>query len=339
MRLRATRIIEDTATTKTIRFERLDGSIPPFRAGQYVNMFVEIDGVRTSRPYSISSPPGADYLDLTVRDKPGGFVASHLLSNAKEGDEFETTGPAGSFYHEPLIDGKNLVFLAGGSGVTPFMSIIREQGDKGWPLNINLLYGCRVPDDVIFDKELKKLGKDNENFNCSIVISEPPDKYRGLKGFLDEKVIKKQVGDVKDKTFYLCGPNAMYDFCLPVLEKLGVPRHKIKRELYGPPDDATKEPGWPKKIKPDTLFEVEVEGRGKFKARASEPLMNSLERNGYVVPALCRSGECSLCRTKLVSGKVFMPENNGVRESDHFYGYIHACVSYPLEDIVIRLEG
>ena len=84
MKLRVIEIIEETPSTKTLRFERTDGLLPPFRPGQYVNLFADVDGVLTSRPYSISSAPRganeANMLDLTVRDKPGGFVASFLLN-------------------------------------------------------------------------------------------------------------------------------------------------------------------------------------------------------------------------------------------------------------------
>ncbi|MCP4594708.1 MAG: hypothetical protein GY842_28580, partial [bacterium] len=149
MRLRVTEIIQQTPTTKTFRCQRTDGPLPPFRPGQYVNVFVDVDGVLTSRPYSIASPPpggdkGGSLLELTVRDKPGGFVAPYLLHEVQVGDELETPGPQGSFYHEPLTDGDELVFLAGGSGITPFMSIIRDAfgaGAETAPLRIHLFYG------------------------------------------------------------------------------------------------------------------------------------------------------------------------------------------------------
>ena len=63
--------------------------------------------------------------------------------------------------------------------------------------------------------------------------------------------------------------------------------------------------------------------------------MNSLERAGIVITASCRSGECSLCRTKLVSGKVFQPRGVKLRKSDRTFGYIHTCMAYPLEDLEI----
>ncbi len=177
------------------------------------------------------------------------------------------------------------------------------------------------------------------DFIYALVISEPPPGQVGLTGFLDAKLIHDQVGDVAGKTFYICGPNVMYDFCLAALQELGVPRHKIRRELYGPPTDVTKEPGWPQALRVNQVFNVEIVGRAQhtIRARAGEPLMNSLERYGIVVPAVCRSGECSACRTKLLSGQVFMPAHTGLRASDREHSYIHPCVSYPLRDLRIRL--
>ena len=337
MRLRVMEIIEETPTTKTFRLERTDGPLPPFRPGQYVNLFVDVDGVLTSRPYSISSLPGADFLELTVRDKPGGFVAPYLLNEVQVGDELETTGPAGSFYYEPLIDGRDLVFLAGGSGITPFMSILRDAVQHERSLNIHLLYGSRLPEDVIFHEELTELSTQQANLHYSLVISEPPPDYEGLSGFLRPDIILEQVGDPSGKTFYICGPNLMYDFCLAALTEMGVPRYRMKRELYGPPDDVTQEPGWPQDLAADVVFTVEVEGQETIQASAGEPLLNSLERYGIVVPAVCRAGECSACRTQLLAGQVFQPGHTALRESDRAHGYIHACVSYPLQDLRIRV--
>ena len=371
MRLRVVEIVQETPTTKTFRCERSDGPsagsgrspLPPFRPGQYVNVFVDVDGVLTSRPFSISSPPsippargGEDrrkegeegILELTVRDKVGGFVAPYLLHEIQVGDELESTGPKGSFYHEPLIDGDELVFLAGGSGITPFMSIIRDALRRERPLNIHLLYGSRAPDDVIYGDELAELAASHSNFTYSPVMSKAPPDYDGLTGLLDANLIREQVGTVEGKTFYVCGPGVMYDFCMAALDELGVPSYKVRRELYGPPDDVTQESGWPEGLLGDTIFNVEIanlppalrggqRGGKTVRAPAGEPLMNTLERYGIVVPAVCRSGACSACRMRLLSGRVFQPAHTALRESDREHGYIHACVSYPLEDLRIGL--
>jgi ferredoxin-NADP reductase len=347
MQLRLVEIKQETPTTKTFRFERTDAPLPPFRPGQYVNLFLDVDGVLTSRPYSISSPPGTDILDLTVKEKPDGFVSPYLLNELQVGDQVESTGPKGKFYHEPLIDGDELVFLAGGSGITPFMSILEDMLKKNQAeaLNIHLIYGSRKPEDVIFGQQLQALADSHPNFKYALVISEPPPGYQGLTGFLDADQIRGQLADpqsgeishLAQKKFYICGPNVMYEFCLAALLELGVPPHRIKRELYGPPDDVTQEPGWPKGISGDQVWRVEVAGMKQIHTPAGEPLMNSLERHGIVVPAVCRAGSCSACRIRLLSGRVFQPPSARLRESDRKNGYIHSCVAYPLEDLTIRL--
>jgi len=337
MNLRVVEILPQTATAKTFCFERVDGPLPPFRAGQYVNVMANVEGVRTSRPYSISSAPMAERLELTVRDKLGGFVAPYLFNKLKIGHVLETSGPAGHFYYEPLIDGKDLVFLAGGSGITPFMSMIRDTVKRQRPLKINLLYGSRTPEDVMFKKELEKLAAAHSNFSFSLVISEPPEGYGGLRGFLNSKLIAEVVGDIKGKTVYVCGPRAMHDLCRASLKEMEVPQRKIRYELYGAPDDVSKEPGWPEGLSRDMVFEVDVAGKKMILAKAGEPLLNALDRNGLVVPALCRSGECSACRIGLLAGRVFVPTQATVRESDKKAGYIHGCVSYPIDNLKIRL--
>jgi len=340
MHMRVTGINQGTKSSKTFSFERLDGPIPPFRPGQYINLFLDVDGVMTSRPYSIASSPGAQTLELTVRDNPGGFVAPYILNELLIGDEIVTTGPEGHFYHEPLTDGRDLVFLAGGSGITPFMSMIRyflTTDAPQPPPDITLIYGSRMADDIIYNDELTRLSADYPNFKYVSVISEPPPGFNGVAGLLDASLISRLVPNIEGKTFYICGPNAMYDLCLGALIKLGIPRYRIKRELYGPPEDITSLPGWPAEVRPENIFDIAIAGFKQIRAPAGEPLMNSLERYGIVVPAICRVGECSACRVRLLKGKVFMPPQTGIRESDRDFGYIHACVSYPLEDLQIRI--
>jgi phytoene dehydrogenase-like protein/ferredoxin-NADP reductase len=335
--LKVKEIISETASARTFRLESKDGKLPWFRAGQYINLFVDIGGVKTSRPYSISSAPGKPYYDITVRRVEGGFVSSYLLDKVKKGDSFESTGPGGYFYHEPLIDSTDLVFLAGGSGAAPFMSIIREAVEKKSGLNIHLIYGSRNPADIIFDKELKELSGKYKNIKVDYVISDKVDGWIGTTGFLDAKNISSLAGDIKGKTFFVCGPALMYELCGEALVSLGVTSRRVRQEAYGPPQDVTKEPAWPGIAASKEFVITEARSGKKVKAKAGEPLMNSLERAGIVVPAACRSGECTACRTKLVSGKVFAPARVHHRQADIKFGYIHPCMSYPVEDLVIRI--
>jgi len=332
------KIDEVNKHTKTFRLAPTNNYLPPFQAGQYINLFVNTGGILTSRPYSIASPPNqTGYYDITVKRVEDGFVSSYLLDDVQTDDMFESTSPSGYFYYNPLIHGKDLVFLAGGSGITPLMSMLRETVDRHFERNIHLIYGNRIPEDIIYSDELDKISHPYDNIKVTHVISDPPSGYDGLTGFISADLMVDLIDDIQGKTFFVCGPEAMYTFCMEELRKLGVKPKKIRKEVYGPPKDVTSQPGWPGNISTHDTFTVKVMDGKKISASAGEPLMNSLERAGIVIPASCRSGECSLCRTKLISGKIFHPQGVHLRKSDRQFGFIHPCMAYPLEDLEILI--
>jgi len=162
--LTVSEIIVETPTVTTLRLVGVKGALPPFQAGQYINLLVDIDGIRTSRPYSISSSPCmTGHYDLTVRQLDDGFVSTHLCRDIRVGDTLQASGPAGNFAYNPLLHGKDLVFLAGGSGVTPFMSMIRDATDRNLERRIHLIYGSVRSDDIIFDDALETLCQRSDN--------------------------------------------------------------------------------------------------------------------------------------------------------------------------------
>jgi NAD(P)H-flavin reductase len=272
-----------------------------------------------------------------VRRADGGLVSNYLLDEVSKGDRLQSSGPAGNFYYNPLFHDKNMVCLAGGSGITPFMSIIHEIADCGIDRTVFLFYGNKNLDDVIFHEKFKAISNRFENIQYIPVIEEPPNDYDGSRGLITGNLIKEKIGNLEDKTFYLCGPQGMYDFCIPELVRLGIPDKKIRKEVYGAPVNICDYPGWPEDIKAETIFKVGINGGRTLDARAGEPLITALEKKGVIVPSLCRSGECSMCRIRIISGKVFQPKGVPVRKSDRQFGYVHSCVSYPLDDLEIAL--
>ncbi|MCP3952858.1 MAG: 2Fe-2S iron-sulfur cluster binding domain-containing protein [Desulfobacterales bacterium] len=339
LQLRVTRILAETASTKTFRLVTADGRyLPPFQAGQYINLFVEIGGVRTSRPYSVSSPPTQTaYYDITVRRVPDGFVSIYLLDEVLVGQVLTSTSPAGTFYHNPLFHGDDLVLIGGGSGITPFMSMIREVTDRGGDRQVHLVYGSRVTDDIIFGEELQQRAAAHDNLTVTPVISEPAKGYAGPSGFITGELLLDLLGSLDGKMFYLCGPEVMYTFVKAELLKLGIPERRIRIEVYGPPADVTAQPGWPEAIKADDRFKVSLPGGDVIPVSAGEPLMAGLERAGLTLNTCCRSGECSLCRTLLLAGNVFHAAGAKLRKSDSISGYIHPCMAYPLSDLSIMI--
>ncbi len=335
--LTVSEIMEQTASAKSFKLVSGSGPLPPFQSGQYINLFVEAGGIRTSRPYSIASPPTqTGYYEITVRRVEDGFVSNVLLDELKPGDRLQASSPSGNFHYNPLFHGDRLAFIAGGSGITPFMSMIREMADRNLDRRLHLFYGSRLEEDVIYRQEIERIAEAHKNFTWDLVVSEPDPSFSGCRGFIDADLIGKRL-EGKDWTFFVCGPEAMYQFCLPELEKLSIPARKTRVEVMGAPKHIASYPGWPASVKAGDIFQVAVRGNKSIRAAAAEPLMISLEKAGVVIPALCRSGECSLCRTKLLSGKVYQPNGVKLRKSDRAFGYIHPCMAYPISDIEILL--
>ena len=106
--------------------------------------------------------------------------------------------------------------------------------------------------------------------------------------------------------------------------------------MFGASGDITKEPGFPAEVSADQVFKLTVNGQ-VIDAKASEPILVALERAKIRINVCCRSGECSLCRVKLVSGKVFLSKGVLLRKADEKFGYIHSCKAYPISDLEIEL--
>ncbi|QNH08036.1 FAD-binding oxidoreductase [Ectopseudomonas composti] len=337
--LQVAEIIEDTPSTKTLRLVAVDGqALPPFQAGQYINLFVEIDGVRTARPYAMSSSPlQRMHYDLTVKRAQGGFVSNYLLDRVSVGQRLSSSGPMGTFHHNPLFHGDDLVFLAGGSGSVPARSMLLNILERELPQRFHMIYVNSHVDDVIYADELRELAARHENFTLSEVISRPPADYSGRSGRLNRAMLQELLGEIGDKMFYICGPTPFNDSCVALLGELGVARRRIRVEANGAPKTPHQQAGWPAGVSLDDEVTITVQGRGSFRSIVGEPLLNALERNGYFVENACRSGECSLCRVKLTSGEVFSPQEAHLRKSDRDFGWIYSCVAFPIGDIEVLL--
>lgn len=338
LKLVVSEIIEINKDAKTFRLVSKEGLLPVFQSGQYINIFVEIHGILTSRPYSIcSSNRQHAYYEITVARIASGFVSDYFIDNVKVGDEFTANGPAGAFHYNPVFHSNKSVFIAGGSGITPFMSMSREVLNAGLDREIHLIYGCRNEDVVLFKDELVNMAKRHSNFTFSLVLSDPSKDYSGPTGFINDACIKKLVGNIQDSTYYICGPQIMNDFVSNALLRLDIKPRMIRREMFGSRQDIQNEPAWPTELTGKETFTITINKGKKIPATSGESLLTALERSGVRVNVCCRSGECSLCRIQLVSGKVFMPRGVLLRHADEKFGYIHSCKSYPISDLEIQL--
>jgi glycine betaine catabolism B len=340
VKVRIAQLRRETPDTTTLVVEATNGALPAFSAGQYVNVFVQVQGVRTSRPMSISAPPRADgAMELTIKRKEGGLVSGHLLETLKVGDELQISGPEGELHFNPVRDGRDLVFIAAGSGVTPFMGMIEEVLGRSSDVRVALLQGSRTADAIIFRDRLQALARGGRLRLCSTLSRSGPG-WEGERGRIDAAMIGRFLeGEaLAGKTFFVCGPLDLERDATRALVELGVSPSRIRVEPSGAIEDVTRRPDWPPAVRADQRFEIRVEGHAEaISARAGESLLSSFERAGVALPVLCRSGHCGSCRTRLFDGDVLRAAGPGQRHAESAAGFIHACVSHPLSDLRVAV--
>ena len=309
------------------------------RAGQYICLRLNIGNSVVSRPYSLCSSPKeslAGNYKIAVKLVGEGFVSGYILENFKVGDVIEASAPQGNFCYEPLRDMPHVIGIAGGSGITPFLSFMKAAADGDEDMAMTLIYGVKTENDILFKAELDSLAEKCENLNVVYVLSDSA--AEGYEhGFITKELIEKYAPE--SYSVFLCGPNAMYNFVGAELQKMNLRRKLIRFEVFGEVKNPQALNGFPEQSK-DKTYSCKVIIRGKqagvIPCKSNESILTALERSGILIDSGCRSGECGLCRTKLISGEVFIPdETEHRREGDIKYGYIHPCCTYPTDDIVI----
>ena len=328
MRARLEKIIEENGDTKTFVF-----SLPSpmlFRAGQYVTVGAKVGESFVKRPYAVSSSPYTALRNkkLSVTVKRAGFFSGYLHDSAEIGGEFIIGDPSGDFFHDGIRDSKRVLAIAGGSGITPFLSMAEAIREGSEDFDLTLIYGARRRTDLVFENRLNELKSDRFRFVC-VLSDEESEGYEH--GFVTAEILKKYAPD-GEFTAMMCGPQAMYDFVGGALAELGGAVHNIRREAncIGNRDV------------PPATYRLTVEIRGEkheIEAKAEETVLSAMERAGLNVPSKCRAGGCGFCHSKLVSGKFTIAGADKRRLADSKFGYIHPCCSYPDSDMELIVPG
>ena len=311
-----------------LTFKRVDATaFPFFRAGQYVSLRGQVGGSLVSRPYSIaSSPREALENKLVLGVENAGFFSGFLNNQVSVGDRFTMTEPSGEFHHETLRDKKRIVCVAGGTGITPFLSMAKSMAEGDEDYEMTLFYGARDEARIAYKQELDALAA--KGLRVIYVLSDE-DKPGYEHGFVSAALMEKYV-DIRDVTFFLCGPKAMYDFVLKELAPYGLPVKAIRKDATFCGDRAVDNP---------RTFRLTVHIRDEaytVDARENETLLTAMERAGIPAPNKCRAGGCGYCHSKWLSGQFLVAEGrDGRREADRKFGFIHPCVTYPLSDMEI----
>ena len=310
-----------------------------FRAGQYVSVRLQIGDAVTARPYTLAASPALaleGQYQITVKKAQDGFVSDYILSHWEVGTEVTLSGPEGPFSYEPIRDEAEVVGLAGGSGITPFMSMAYAILDGTEDFRLTLLYGSRTKADILYAEELEKICAATDKVRVIHVLSEE-DAEGYEHGFIGADLIRKYAPGTY--TLYICGPRAMHDFLADELPKLNLDQKHIRREFVPAPSS----PEYFGSYTADSsqVFRLKLLALGEeteIPLRADEPVLTAIERAGIAAPSRCRSGECGWCRSRLISGKVFIPDSmDGRRLADAGAGYIHPCSSWALSDLEMEI--
>ena len=337
-----TEVREASPTSTTYRFSPKNGHVPVFQCGQYVNFYLTIGQSVLTRAYSISSAPYEarlvdPYFEITVRHNVPYLVPDWFLENLKVGAEITAALPFGQFYYEPLRDSRNIVGLAGGSGITPFASMAKEIAHGTLDVNLTVIYGSVKHTDIVCGDELQAAADACPDKIRLVHVMSEDEEWDGEKGFVTREIIEKY--SPEDPSYFFCGPPVMYFMIEKTMKAIGVPRRRFRHDAAAQPK-VTLIPSFPEDQigKEYQLTVVRGIHEDVIPAKADEPVAVALERAGIPIDTHCRGGECGYCRSQLLAGDIFVsPVNDGRRAMDKEFGWFHACSAYPVSDLRIKI--
>jgi ring-1,2-phenylacetyl-CoA epoxidase subunit PaaE len=350
--LKVKQIIPETKDAISIAFEMPADRKIVYKSGQFLTLITTIGGKEVRRAYSLCSSPFVDTeLIVTVKRVDQGLMSNWLPDNLKAGQTVKIMEPMGQFTTEYDAKRKrHLILFAGGSGITPMMSIIKSILTQEPDSIISLVYCNRDEDSIIFRTELTKLETKYEGrLHLIHVLDNAPMNWTGYSGLLNHDMLTRLFERVPDwgidKTTYLmCGPEGMMKNVENLLAERHIPKEKIFKESFvqGTIDkDAKKETAAP--TTSDTLQAREVTVRYdgmefKFTVEPDATILQTALDQGIDLPYSCQSGLCTACRGKCLSGKVKLDEEEGLSQSERAEGFVLTCVGHPLtDDVVIEI--
>ena len=332
-RLRVIDVVEETSDARSVVF-----SVPPelverfaYRPGQFLTLRLRIPGLAGSslaRCYSLSSSPHEGRLVVTVKRVSKGRGSNWICDNVTVGMELETLPPAGTFTPRSLDD--DMAFFAGGSGITPVISIIRSALAQGRG-RLTLVYANRDEQSVIFGAELRELAAAHPGRLLVVHWLE------SLQGLPSQAALAELARPFAPREHFVCGPAPFMDAVTHALRDLGVPRKRIHLERFVSLDEDPFASATPVEATEGTAARLEVELDGEQHAMAWPPgtkLLDLLRDAGVDAPFSCRQGSCGACACRVTGGEVKMLRNEVLDQTDLAEGYVLACQSLPVSETV-----
>ena len=317
-----------------------------FIQGQYLTFRREFDGVELRRSYSICAGRGEGLLQVGIKKVDGGAFSTWANEELKPGDTLEAMAPMGSF-HTPLDAGqaRNYLGFAGGSGITPVLSILKTTLSAEPHSTFTLVYANRGVNTIMFREELEDL-KNRHMGRLTIihVLESDAQDIDLFTGRVDaekcEALFKHWIDIGSVDTAFICGPEPMMLGIAASLRAHGMDDAQIKFELF-----ASAQPGQLKrKARPagearaarTTEASVTLDGStGAFTMDKDQTVLEAALENAIDAPFACKAGVCSTCRCKVLEGEVEMVANHALEDYEVQQGYVLSCQSFPVTDRVV----
>jgi len=318
-----------------------------FIQGQYLTFRRDFEGEELRRSYSICAGKDEGVLQVGIKRVDGGAFSTWANENVKVGDQMEALQPMGNF-HTPIseTDGKSYLGFAGGSGITPVLSILKTVLTREPNSEFTLVYANRGVSSIMFREELEDLKNLYLGRLTIIHILETDSQDIDLfTGRIDEEkcaLLFKHWIDINSvDTTYICGPEPMMQAIAKSLKGHGLNDNQIKFELF-----ASGQPGRAKRKAQSvdaaghtgtTKTTVVMDGstRSFTMPKDGVTLLEAAIQNDIDAPFSCRAGVCSTCRAKLLEGEVEMVANHALEDYEVEQGYILTCQCYPLTDKIV----
>ena len=303
-----------------------------FKAGQYITIKHPDPDTDIRRAYSLSSAPMEDRLTVGIKKVSDGVFSVFANEELKPGDILEVMPPEGRFVFEPGEGPKHIIAFAAGSGITPILSIVKTALDSHPENSVVLLYGNQNIDETMFFKDLQELKeKYTDRFSIQYIFSRAQE-ADSLFGRIERStvnfLIKNKFGERNFDYYYICGPEPLIDLIKSTLEEAGVPREKVKFELFTTDDDdesdSTSLPEGQTALTV-TLDDEEYE----FVMDRKTAVLDAVLNRKIEAPYSCQGDICSTCIARITEGEAKMDKNQILTDSEIEEGYVLTCQAHP----------
>ena len=315
-------VVDETHDSKTFVFEDSQNRSFDFKPGQYVTFKFRINGKVCPRAYSICSTPTRPHnIQVTVKRVPDGLVSNWLNDNFGPGMEVEVADIGGHFNYLDIPSRKPL-FLSGGSGVTPVISMLQYITDVADPTDVVFVYFARSPKDIIFRHQLDFIAKRFKNIKVHLVVTDASEEagFSGITGQIGAELMRQLVPDLTEREIFMCGPEGFMKAARAVAQEVSVAA--IHEESFGEKIVIEETGG----LGGEVYFAMS----GKHGACApGETLLESALNAGIWIESSCQQGVCGCCKVKMIQGQVDMDDLGGLPEYERAEGYVLACCSRP----------